>query len=98
MSGNKKIVVTRHRALVEYLREEGMVDDNVPVVDHASPDDVRGKHVFGVVPTLLALHADRVTEVPISVPRELRGKELSLEDVRKYAQSPITYKVVRLDG
>jgi len=88
-----KLVVTRHPALVEYLREAGIVGDNVEVVAQVTPEQVRGRHVVGVLPLHLAAEADRVTVVPLAVPPELRGQELSLEQVRELAGEPRTFIV-----
>lgn len=89
----KTIVVTRHPALITYLREQGIVGGHVTVLSRATADQVRGQHIIGVLPLPLAALAAKVTRVPLDVPAELRGRELSLDEVRKYAQSPITYKV-----
>ncbi len=87
------VVVTRHAGLVDYLVEEGIVGTDVPVISHASAEDVRGKHVIGVLPLSLAAEADKVTEVPLRLTPELRGVELSLDQVREIAGDPVTYKV-----
>lgn len=88
-----QIVVTRHSALIEFLRERGLVGDDVRVIAQASPEDVRGKHVIGVLPLHLAALADRVTVVDIATPPELRGVELSLQQLREYARGVTTYRV-----
>ena len=87
------IIVTRHPALVDYLIAEGIADPDTPVISHASPDDIRGKHVIGVLPLHLAAEAASVTEVPLSLPPELRGVELDEEQVREFAGAPRTYRV-----
>ena len=90
---NKSIVVTRHPALVTYLIEIGLVPEGTPIVAHATVDDVMGKNVFGVPPLRLAVHARRVIEVPLDIPAEMRGVELTLEQVREYASTPVAYIV-----
>jgi len=89
------ICVTRHPALVEYLREIGLLceTDPCPIIAHASPDDVRGKVVCGVLPLHLAAEAEMVVEIPLEIPAELRGQELSLEQVRSFAKPARTYRV-----
>jgi putative CRISPR-associated protein (TIGR02620 family) len=89
----EKVVVTRHPALVEHLVEEGIVNEDTPVLIHASADDIAGKHVIGILPLHLAALAESVTVVPLSVPPELRGTELSVEQVREFAGLPATYVV-----
>ena len=85
------IVVTRHKALVEYLRELGIDVDKV--VKHASPSDVKGKVVCGVLPHSLSCLAKEYWEVSLALPQELRGKELSKSQIESYAKGLIGYKV-----
>lgn len=92
----RPVVVTRHPALVEYLTELGVVPAGTEVVTHATAEQVRGRHVFGVLPLHLAAEAASVTEVPLHVPAELRGVELTLEQVRQFAGPLAEYKVSRV--
>jgi hypothetical protein len=89
------LVVTRHPGLVEFLRERGLCAPDTTVIPHASPEDVRGKHVCGVLPHSLSCLCESFTEVPLALPPELRGVELSLEQVRQYAGEPVTYIIRR---
>ena len=92
----RPVVVTRHPALVEYLTELGVVPAGTEVVAHATAEQVRGRHVFGVLPLHLAAEAASVTEVTLHVPAELRGVELTLEQVRQFAGPLVEYKVSRV--
>ena len=89
----KKIIVTRHMALVEYMRGLGIVGPETPVIQHAMPEDIRGMHVFGVLPLRLAAAAGAVTEIPLAVEHEDRGRELTLGRLREIAGKPMTYHV-----
>ena len=89
----KKIIVTRHAALVTLLIERGIVDRETPVITHATADDVRDCDVIGVLPLSLAALAASVTEVPLRLTPELRGKELDIEILRKIAGDAVTYIV-----
>jgi putative CRISPR-associated protein (TIGR02620 family) len=89
----KTIIVTRHPPLVEYLHETGLAPEDAEVLDHASPGEIEGAHVIGVLPLHLAALCDRVTVVPLDLPSELRGVELSLAQVRQYAGPARTYTV-----
>ena len=90
------VVVTRHPALVEYLWEIGLISRHTPVIAHAKAEDVKGKHVFGVLPMSLACHALSVTEVPLALTPEDRGKELPIERMREIAGQWQTYHVKQL--
>ncbi len=94
-----KIIVTRHPALIAYLYEIGVVSetDTVSVYDHINhPSEVRNAHVIGVLPYFLAWQAKKLTEIPLKVPVTLRGVELTLDQIRLYADKPQTYRVERL--
>lgn len=87
------IVITRHTALVAYLIETGVIAHDTPVLAHATPEDVRGRHVVGVLPLSLAALAVSVTEVPLALTPEDRGRELGIERMREIAGAPVRYTV-----
>jgi putative CRISPR-associated protein (TIGR02620 family) len=87
------VVVTRHKALVEFLIETKRIPAETPVLSHVTSKDVEDKHVIGVLPLHLAALAATVTEIPLDIPAELRGKELDLEQVRQFAGDPVKYSV-----
>ena len=86
----EKVIVTRHPALVEFLRELGVEGS---VVSHATEETVKGKHVFGVLPFRLASKCGRFTEVSLNIPAEWRGKEIPLEVMRGLNPILTTWKV-----
>ena len=87
------LIVTRHQGLVQYLIAKGFVPSDVEVVEHANAEVVNGKHVWGVLPHSLSVLCASFTEIPLSLPIELRGKELSMAEVEQYAGEPVTYVV-----
>lgn len=87
------LIVTRHPGLIEVLTECGIATPDVPVIAHASADDLRGKHVAGVLPLALAAECASVTEVALNLPTEARGRELSAAEVRQYMTGIRTYRV-----
>lgn len=90
------LIVTRHPGLVEYLREIGLATAETEVVSHASPEAVAGKHVCGVLPHSLSCLCASFSEVPLTLPAELRGQELTLAQVRTFAGTAVTYRVKKL--
>jgi len=78
---------------VDYIHEIGLAPKGTPVLQHAGADGVRNRHVIGVLPLHLASAAETVTEIPLNLPANQRGVELSLEEVRRYAGTPRTYRV-----
>lgn len=93
------VVITRHAGLVEYLKDIQLIDDTATVISHATADEVAGKNVIGVLPHSLSVHTDTFTEVPLlNLPAEMRGQELTADDVRKYADKPVTYTVEIYEG
>ena len=87
------VVITRHPALVDLLRERGLITGEEPVIEHATSDDVRGRRVIGVLPLALAAEAASLTEIPLSLAPEDRGQELSLDRLREVAGLARTYVV-----
>ncbi len=82
--GAERVVVTRHEGTVELLRREGVVDENTPVLPHATPEDVKGKVVIGVVPHALASEAEAVQAVSLNLPR---GAELGADEVAEVVRN-----------
>ena len=95
MSVKITTIVTRHPGLVQYLQAINLAGSDVEVLAHATPENVKGKHVCGVLPHALSCLTASFTEVPLSLPAELRGVELSLEQVQQYAGPPVTYRVLK---
>ncbi len=91
-----KLVVTRHKALYEYLVKHEYIEKGTPCLSHADVADVREKHVYGVLPYWLASKCGMYTEIQMRIPLDKRGKELSIDDVEFLSLRPRTYKVVEL--
>lgn len=89
-----KVLVTRHQALVEYFANMGITFDKV--ITHATAEDVKCNDVHGVLPLSLASLANTITTINMDLPAEMRGKELSLEDIKKYLVDISTYKVEKI--
>ena len=90
----KQPVITRHKALVEYLLDKDIIKGgDYKLIEHADYKDVEGQDVIGVLPLQLASYAKSVTEVPLKLTPEMRGKELTFEEVEKIAQEPVQYIV-----
>ena len=84
MNNLKRIVVTRHPGLVEWLLQEQVMTSRDTVIDHVdNPDQIRGCHVIGILPPQLAQHAHLITVVNLRIPQKIRGVELNAEQVRE---------------
>lgn len=92
-----KLVVTRHRALVEYLIEEGYVPKDVEVLNYAREEDVRDRDVYGILPFYLAALADSLTFVDIRLGKEFKSIDLTLDDVYKCVKGVNIYTVREVD-
>ena len=86
---NMKIIITRHKGLVEYLAQQGLKGT---VVSHASEQDVTGRDVIGVLPLRLACLTQSFIEVSLTIPLELRGVEMTLEQI--YSCKPVLQEYV----
>lgn len=86
------IIVTRHTGLVKWLAKRGITGTVLPSV---FPDDVRGKHVIGALPLHLAAEAESVTAVSYQCPPELRGLDLSADQLDELGAKLETFIVTR---
>ena len=94
-SNEEIIVVTRHKGMIEYLVYMGYVPNDCQIVSHVTDSSIlKGKTVWGVLPHSLSSLCDMFCEVPLNLPAELRGKELSMEEMVRYAGPAKGYKVV----
>lgn len=93
------LIVTRHQGLVDYLLNEKVITgtEMPEMISHvADPAVLDGKRVLGVLPLSLAVRCASVTELVLDLPAELRGKELSVDQLREYSRGLKTYRVESL--
>ncbi|GIV04077.1 MAG: hypothetical protein KatS3mg015_2907 [Fimbriimonadales bacterium] len=89
------VIVTRHAGAVEWLARRGITGT---VIEHASPDDVHGKIVVGVVPLDLAALADEVWVIGLPhLPVEWRGRDLTADEMDEAGARLTHYRVSRTD-
>lgn len=94
MTDNSIIIVTRHGGLVDWLAQHGITGK---VIASATPDDIRDKHVIGALPLHLAALALDVTTVDYNCPFDLRGKDLTAQQLDDLGAVLNTYTVMRKD-
>lgn len=95
--GNGAVIVTRHESLADYILEQGLVPDDTEVfLGEVPAKSLKGRDVYGFLPMHLATRANSVTEIPLHTPPHLRGRALTLEELREYAGAPQTYFIRRV--
>ena len=77
----KRIIVSRHPAAIEFIRNELPAFSDAPVLASATVDDVRGADVAGNLPLDLAAEARVVRAIVYPVGRAPRGAEYTIEDM-----------------
>jgi len=92
----QKIIVTKHKAVEEYVKLKGIADINTPVYSQVSSDFVKGKHIIGIVPFNIAASCELFTEVKVTLRRGRSNIELSLEQLEAMVQQVKTYKVMEI--
>ena len=94
---NFDVIVTRHTALVHYLNEKGYTNPDTTVLSHVTDtDQIKDKNVVGVLPHSMSCLCKTFSEVPLNIPADKRGKELTLEDMYEMAGELVTYSVQKL--
>lgn len=74
------IIVSRHPAAIEFIRAHAPEFVSAPVVEQATPEDVRGKVVAGNLPLHLAALAAEVVAVEFGGAPP-RGQEYGLAEM-----------------
>lgn len=89
------IIVTRHAAVVEFLAKNGITGD---VISHVTDiSEISGKDVFGILPIQMAASLNSITTIGFTnLPQEMRGKELTLEQMEEFGAYLETFKVVKV--
>jgi len=77
------LIITRHAPLVKWLGRLGITG---LVMEQVTPEDVRGKHVYGILPLWLAAEALSVTEVsmpdlPLDARKRVAGGDYTVEEM-----------------
>ena len=57
---------------------------------------IRGKNVLGVLPHSLSYLTNTFSELQLELPKEKRGIELNIEDVKRYSRTIKTYKITKI--
>lgn len=96
----KVLIVTRHNATVEWLKNTITSDeaDEMVVTAHYTPGMAQGfLYVVGILPINMVaeLYAEgiRYYQVTMDVPEEFRGKELSIEQMDEFNARLVQYRV-----
>jgi len=77
----KRVIVSRHPAAIEFIRNELPQFSDAPVLASATADDVRGADVAGNLPLDLAAEARVVRAIVYPEGRAPRGAEYTVEQI-----------------
>lgn len=94
----EKLIVTRYKGVAEYLKRKGYVEENTEILTRVQIEDVKGKHVFGVLPIWLAAHTARFTEVQLHLPDDLRGQKVGIKDIEFYMLPMRTFEIQEVEN
>lgn len=61
--------------------------DDVRIISHATPEDVAGNRVIGILPEELSSLAAEYWKLSMVVPADYRGEELTVEDMERFGCS-----------
>lgn len=90
----KYLIVSRHTALVEWLKAKGIEGEVIP---HATPEQIAGQTVIGILPVNLASLCARYGNVGLpKLSADLRGKELTVEQMDEAGATLEWYTVTRV--
>lgn len=90
-----RLIVSRHPAAIEFIREQLPEFAEAPVVASATPEQVRDAHVAGNLPLHLAALAATLWAVEFAGTPP-RGQEYTLDDMRAAGAALCAYRVQRV--
>lgn len=93
--------VSRHPGAMEWAASQGLAVDQL--ITHLDPSYVRsGDTVIGTLPVNLVAEVcargARYLHLTLNLPTELRGKELSSDDMRQFGARTDEFRVVRAES
>lgn len=89
------IIVSRHQGLVEWLASHGITGQ---VITHVTDiNDIKNKHVIGVLPLHLASQCSTITTIDMNLPPDKRGVDLSPTEMDHYNATMNTYQVTKIN-
>lgn len=92
------VFVSRHKDLRDFLIYKGELSEDVPWIEHADNiNDIRGKRIIGVCPPKLAIMALNCTELELHIPKEIKGRDLTLSELELYSGPLATYEVREIE-
>lgn len=89
------VIVTRHAGAVEWLRRHGVEGEVVAQADAAT---VAGRVVVGALPLHLAALAAEVVAIDMNLPPNLRGVDLTPEQMDECGATLRRYRVLALES
>ena len=89
------LIVSRHPAAIQFIREEAHLAPDVPVLAEAKAEDVAGKIVYGNLPLHLACQAAAVMALEFAGAPP-RGQEYGIEAMRAAGARLVAYRVEAL--
>ena len=90
----KTLVVSRHKGLIEWLERRGMINETTEIVSHITDKSVLyNRTVIGNLPLSLACLTGRMLTIEMEVPQELRGKDITADEMDNCGAYVDEYKV-----
>ena len=88
------LIISRHPGAVAWLAAQGITGE---VVAHATPQQVRGRDVIGVLPLALAAEAHSVSSIDLpGLAPEQRGRDLSPDEMNAAGATLRRYRVIAI--
>ncbi len=84
MKKMEKIIITRHKGAVDWIKKHYPKFSVFKHLTHASEEDIEGNIIVGTLPVNLAVLSKEYWHLSMDIPAEFRGKELTIEDMESF--------------
>lgn len=82
---NNKVFVSRHKGAYEWFKNHHIeLAKDCEYLTHINPEQIKGNIVVGTLPINLAVLAKEYWHLAMTIPAEMRGKELTVKDMEGF--------------
>nr|BDI55091.1 MAG: CRISPR-Cas system-associated protein Csx16 [uncultured archaeon] len=90
------IIVSRHAGAINWLKKHYPKFSNLKHLTHISEEEIKDRIIIGTLPVNLAVLAKEYWHLSMNVPLEMRGKELTVEDMENFNCKIENYKILKI--
>lgn len=94
----KKIFVSRHKGAYGWFnKHHPKLAENCEYKNHIITEEIAGNIIIGTLPINLSVNAEEYWHLTMNIPAEMRGKELTIEDMEALDCKIERYEIKKIE-